>query len=117
VTFLLDENIPKKLIDILIELKYQYIDIRGTEKEGITDSELINLAKAGNAVLITTDKDFFHTYHFINKPHPGIIVIALRQPDSDSITRRFNWFLRNYDMDEIENRCFMLLDNKIIIYE
>ena len=60
--FFLDENIPKKFISLLEGKGHEYIDIRGTDKEGMSDSDLIKMAKYRKAVLVTTDKDFFsHT--------------------------------------------------------
>jgi predicted nuclease of predicted toxin-antitoxin system len=66
--FFLDENIPKKAAIILKESGHTVFDIRGTSKEGIPDSEILRMAKNEKAILLTTDKDFFHTLHFFRAP-------------------------------------------------
>lgn len=75
--FFLDENFPLKAKEILEAKKHSIFDIRGTGKEGISDEKIFQISKKKKAVFLTTDKDFFHTIHFMHKPHYGVIVIAL----------------------------------------
>lgn len=76
--FFLDENFPKMAHTILGNAGHTVLDIRSTDKEGLPDNELFQLAKQGRAIFLTTDKDYYHTIHLTEKPHFGIIVIALR---------------------------------------
>ncbi len=84
-TFLLDENIPKSAIEIIGDYGHSVIDIRGTEHEGSSDEEIFNFAQNKKAVVITTDRDFFHTISSLYENHYGIIVITLRQPNRNNI--------------------------------
>jgi len=59
--FLLDENFPKASETLLTELGHQVIDIRGSEFQGIDDVSLFDMAQEHEAVLLTTDRDFYHT--------------------------------------------------------
>ncbi len=59
--FLLDENFPKSAERLLIELEHHVIDIRGTALQGADDFHLFELAQQNQAILLTTDRDFYHT--------------------------------------------------------
>ena len=83
--YFLDENFPKKAISLLETHQHTAFDIRDSSKEGLEDKEIFSLAKMEKAVFLTTDKDFYHTIHLTEKPHYGIILITLRQPNSKSI--------------------------------
>ena len=59
--FLLDENFPKSTERLLVNLGHQVFDIRGTAQQGISDDALFALAQEQQAILLTTDRDFYHT--------------------------------------------------------
>ena len=43
--FLVDENIPKASSLLLREFKHEVIDVRGTDEEGLSDSDIFQLAQ------------------------------------------------------------------------
>jgi predicted nuclease of predicted toxin-antitoxin system len=114
--FFFDENFPKKAGDVLTRFGHSYIDIRGTEDEGLIDNDIFQLCKINNAIFLTTDKDFYHTVHILQKPHYGIVVIALKQPNGDKIIEKLTWFLNTFDIDNVDNKCYLILDNRCRIY-
>ena len=113
--FLVDENIPKASSSLLRESKHEVIDVRGTDKEGLSDSEIFQLAQNLKAIFITSDKDFFHTIPFQYQSHHGIIVIALNQPNRTNITQKLKWVLDNIDLDTIKNKVILLKDNSYTV--
>ena len=115
--FFLDENFPKKAISLLEELGHKVFDIRGTDREGLSDIELFPLTKKEKAVFLTTDKDFFHTIHLTEKPHYGIIVIALRQPNGEALMRKLEWILSHLDKFSFVNECLLLTDSKCTVFK
>ena len=108
--FLVDENIPISCSLLLTKSAHEVIDIRGTDKEGLSDSDIFQLAQNYKAIFITCDKDFFHTIPFQFKIHHGIIVIALNQPNSIRITRKLKWILENIDLATINNKVLLFRD-------
>jgi predicted nuclease of predicted toxin-antitoxin system len=82
---LVDENIPLISIEQLRKLGHDVLDIRGTAQQGITDELLLKMACQQKRLLVTTDKGFAH-YRRIN--HCGILIVALRQPNSLRINSR-----------------------------
>ena len=114
--FFLDENFPKRAEIVLQSHGHTVFDIRGTSDEGKTDPEIFRMAKNKKAVFLTTDKDFFHTIHYSEKPHYGILVIALRKPNSESIMAKLNWALENLNQFTFENSCLLLTDGRCTVF-
>ena len=113
--FLLDENFPKKAAELLRNHSYECLDIRGTDNEGVSDEEIFQIAQDHQAVFLTTDKDFYHSIHLLFKPHSGIVVIALKQPNSLLILNKLEWFLTHYEDNTLSNQCFLITDHKCFI--
>ena len=109
--FLLDENFPKSAEQLLIELGHQVIDIRGTEFQGTDDFHLFEIAQQQQAILLTTDRDFYHTVPLKYEDHFGVIVIALKQPNRAAILARLRWIISHDLIDNISNTVILLRDN------
>ncbi len=85
-------------------------DFRGGSEEGIADTEVFQKAQTLGAILLTTDRDFFHTIPHLFERHAGVIVIALRQPNRAAILSRLEWLISRLDEDAFPNRAFQLRD-------
>jgi predicted nuclease of predicted toxin-antitoxin system len=114
--FFLDENFPKSAEIFLINRNHKVFDIRGSENEGMADLLIFELSKRNKAVFLTTDKDFYHTIHLLSKPHFGIVVIALSQPNADRIVSKLHWFIENFENTELQNHCFLFTDNNCKVF-
>lgn len=64
---------------------HHVIDVRGTDREGIDDAKLWEIAQEYSALLISTDKGFTQLR---SEPHSGIPIIRLKQPNSKKIHQR-----------------------------
>ena len=56
--FLLDENVTTKLRNLLISKGYDAITVQELNKRGAKNSELADLARRKNRILLTYDKDY-----------------------------------------------------------
>lgn len=108
--FLLDENFPKSADKVLSELGHQVIDIREVAPRGTNDFDLFAIAQQHRAVVLTTDRDFYHTVPLRHVEHFGVIVIALRQPNRSAILNRLRWIVAQDIMHEIYNTVVLLRD-------
>ncbi|MCW1912490.1 DUF5615 family PIN-like protein [Luteolibacter sp. GHJ8] len=108
--FLLDENFPKAAIGILVELGHDVVDFRGTPDEGMEDQKVFEKAQSLGAILLTTDRDFFHTIPILFPRHAGIIVVALRQPNRAGIISRLKAILERIPEEAFRDRAFQLRD-------
>ena len=114
--FLLDENFPKSIIGLLSENGHQVLDFREIGTIGAPDEDVVKLAIERNAVILTTDRDFFHTLSKLEPQHKGILVVALKQPNRLLIADRVKWFLDNVDEKDIAGRAFQLRDRTWVVY-
>jgi predicted nuclease of predicted toxin-antitoxin system len=114
--FLFDENFPKSAAVFLQSSGHEVFDFRGSDDEGIEDSAVFQKAQDFQAVLLTTDRDFFHTIPHLFDSHCGVIVIALRQPNRAAILERLEWILSHMDEGAIANRSFQFRDKTWLAY-
>jgi predicted nuclease of predicted toxin-antitoxin system len=82
---LADENIPRMTVEHLRQLGHDVRDVRGTQDEGMEDTELWSAALAERRALITTDRGFTE---FRTVPHNGILIVRLRNPIVERYTTR-----------------------------
>lgn len=112
----LDENFPKSAEELLTDLGHTVIDVRGTKLQGTDDDGLFDLAQRKNAVLLTTDRDFYHTVPLKYSNHFGVVVIALKQPNREAILRRLRWFISADLLTTVENTVYLLRDKSYRVH-
>jgi predicted nuclease of predicted toxin-antitoxin system len=112
--FLLDENFPRTAVAVLSAAGHEVHDFRDEGSVGAPDQDVMRLAVELDAILLTTDKDFFHTVPFLFPDHPGTIVIALAQPDRESIMNRLQWALSHVSAD-LRSKCYLVTDRKLYL--
>ena len=112
--FFLDENFPKAAAEVLVQFGHEWHDPRGTSMEGSDDSVIVEEARRLGAVILTTDRDFYHTLRHQYPDHSGVVVIALKQPNRSAIVKRLEWLLQNIPTKELPGRAFQLRDNSWI---
>lgn len=106
---LLDENFPKSAADVIAAAGHEVISFAGVCEFGADDEEVFDRAQKLGAVILTSDRDFYHTMPLIHPEHYGIIVVALRQPNRKAILTRLQWFFENFD-GPMADRVFILRD-------
>lgn len=111
--FLFDENFPRSAVTLIETGGHKVFGVRDFEAQGALDETVFRRAQTLNAVLLTTDKDFFHTVPFLFPSHSGVVVFSLRQPNRKSILERLAWFLSRLP-DDMSNRVYMLRDTTYV---
>jgi len=73
--FILDNNIPPKLLGKLRELGHDAIHVQDTAKGSDTeDSDIANIADAENRIVLTKDKDFLGLHMVTGSPQKVLMV-------------------------------------------
>ena len=85
---LLDENFPKSAADVIAAAGHEVLSFADVCEFGADDEEVFVRAQKLGAVILTSDRDFYHTVPLIHPEHCGIIVVALRQPNRKAILTR-----------------------------
>ena len=58
----------------------------------------------------------FDTIPHTEPRHHGVVVVALRQPDRQSILNRLAWFLDRFGNSDLRNRAFELRDRTYLVF-
>jgi predicted nuclease of predicted toxin-antitoxin system len=74
--FLIDENVPQSLIQFLTSSGYDCLDIKTTQRRGLSDEGVIQWARTEDRIILTYDKDFL----FSQEKTTGTSCIVLRFP-------------------------------------
>ena len=106
---LLDENFPKSAAEVITAAGHEVVSFADVCEFGVDDETVFGRAQEMGAVILTSDRDFYHTMPLIHPEHRGIIVVALRQPNRKAILMRLQWFFENFDFP-LENKVFILRD-------
>ena len=107
--FLLDENFPVSAVSVVVAAGHEAISFASACCPGDTDDQVFLRAQELNAVLLTSDRDFYHTVPLLHPVHHGIVVLSLRQPNRRNICERLDWFFKNIKLP-IENKAYSLRD-------
>ena len=114
-TFLLDENFPLSTMELLASRGHVGISLAEACGLGVSDEEVFATAQQRSAILLTTDRDFFHTLPLLHPRHNGVVVIALRNPNRRAIQSRLEWFLDSILLP-ITNKAFLLRDSTYRVF-
>jgi predicted nuclease of predicted toxin-antitoxin system len=97
ILILVDENIPQMTVAALGSMGHDVLDIRGAEREGISDDVIWELAQREGRLLITTDKAFAQ---YRNESHYGVLIVRLRQPNRSKIHTRVLQAISQFGLEE-----------------
>ena len=106
---LLDENFPKSAVDVIEAAGHEAVQFSDVCEFGMDDEAVFGCAQNLGAVVLTSDRDFYHTVPLVHPEHCGIVVVALRHPNRQAISTRLQWFFENFDCP-MKNRVFILRD-------
>ena len=107
--FFLDENFPHSAASVIQACGHEVVAFADACAYGASDEAVFSAAQSLDAVLLTSDRDFYHTVPLMHPQHCGIVVVALRQPSREAIAARLKWFLEN-NADPLANRAVILRD-------
>lgn len=103
----MDENVPRMTVERMQELGHDVVDLRGTEREGLPDDQVWQVAKSEKRLLITTDKGFLRRRRDV---HSGLLVVALRKPNRLRIHERIMQVLSRFREGEWEGMSVVVRD-------
>lgn len=75
--FLIDEDLPRSVGDLLRRYGHEAIDVRDIGFRGAKDSRIADYAKKENLCLLTGDFDFSNVRNYPPKEYTGLVVLSL----------------------------------------
>ena len=110
ISLLADENISPQSADHLEALGYSCRSLRRDGPRGLTDAEIIALAKTEERIILTQDLDFGEVYYLAEKGTVGILVLRLRYQTVEAVNATLERFLRSATLDEkVLRRSFVVV--------
>ncbi|MEK7558721.1 MAG: DUF5615 family PIN-like protein [Patescibacteria group bacterium] len=112
---LLDANLSPKTRKYL-EKKFHFnvIDLATENKHGMTDEQVVKLAKKEKRVIITFDLDFGEIYYFSERGKVGIIVLRLEDQRVESANKVLNKFFQNESKNVDLEKSLVVIDESRI---
>ena len=107
--FLLDENVPISVKDIIHDLGFNVFTLHDFNKLGIQNGEVAKLALKEKAIIITLDSDFLKLNKNLQKKS-RIIYIKINPRDPKKVRELLHNCLKKY-LSELNTPC------KIVITE
>ena len=109
ISFLADENISPETADHLETLGYSCRSLRRQGPWGLSDSEIVALAKEEGRIVLTHDLDFGHIYYFRERGEIGVIVLRLRNQTVERVNEVLTRFLRVCPLKAEELGCSLVI--------
>ena len=100
--FLLDENIPKSVMNFL---KSKKISVEYVPK-GAKNSKVAKIAKEKKFVLITRDSDFANTLLYSPEEFYGIVVFKIHPPKPESLVKALSNFIE--EINDFKGKLFVI---------
>lgn len=110
----IDEDLPRKLDEVLKKLGWEVKDIRDFGLQGKSDEEIIGFAKKCKAVLFSSDKDFLNILKYPPKDYYGIVILNF--PNEASIEFLINETKRalaKIPLEEFQGNLIIIEPGKI----
>jgi predicted nuclease of predicted toxin-antitoxin system len=117
IKFLLDENIPYALIDLLKKRGFDVQHLKKMGKEGIKNGEVYEIAENEKSWIITRDADFQNLKKFRSYNVAGIILFKLTRSKTEHL---LNGIMRLLDKqeDKLAGKSLIIVeDYEVKIYE
>jgi len=111
--FLLDENVSYNLKKRLLSLGHDATTVQELNKRGTKNSELMELARIKDRILITYDKDFVYFKH---KKEDFIIFIDIHPLIDENVIPIFEEFLlKSFNYDDLKNNLIIITNDSITL--
>ena len=106
---ILDENVPKTIVEVLRNCSYDLLWIREYCR-GMADEEIVRLSMSDNRVILTFDKDFGELIYRQKMNTPGVILARIA--NNQSAKERILAFLKKHG-DKLIGYFIVLTENRI----
>jgi predicted nuclease of predicted toxin-antitoxin system len=113
--FLLDENVPISIKDLIRELGFDVFTLHDFNKLGIQNGEVAKLALKEKAIIITLDADFLQLNKNLQK-QSRIIYVKIHPRNPKKIRELLNNSLKTY-VSKLNNPCKLIIAEDDIILD
>jgi predicted nuclease of predicted toxin-antitoxin system len=111
----LDENLPLRLAGLLVTLGHDTDTVSSEGLSGAVDPVVWKAAQDSSRFFVTQDLDFSDVRAFKPGTHHGLLLVRLRVPSRQALTRKIETIFKTEDVENW-HQCFVVAtDRKIRI--
>ena len=111
----LDENLPDRLVAVLIELGHNVDTVRTEQLAGRADFDVWRAAQAAQRFLITQDLDFSDVRRYTPGTHAGLLLVRLSRPGRNALFERVVTVFQTERVEEWTGCLVVATEQKIRI--
>jgi predicted nuclease of predicted toxin-antitoxin system len=104
----LDENIPRRLVDVFAEAGHDVDTVVNQGLAGHPDAAVWQSAQQSGRFFVTQDLDFSDARRFKPGTHQGILLVRLRDPGRQALRERLEDLFRTEEVDAWKG-CFVVV--------
>ena len=109
----LDENLPARLVTVLVELGHDVDTVVGEGLKGSKDDDLWPAVQAAERFLITKDLGFSDARRYAPGTHQGILVFRLSDDRSAVVAQRLELVFRGETVEGWRGCLVIVTDHKV----
>ncbi|MCX5885133.1 MAG: DUF5615 family PIN-like protein [Proteobacteria bacterium] len=117
ITFLLDENIPFALLDLLEERGYNATHLKKIGKQGIKNGDVYHISEDQRMWIVTRDADFQNLRNFYTYKIPGIILFKMTRSKTQYLLEAMNKLLDKHHDKLGRKHLIIIEDHEMRIFE
>jgi predicted nuclease of predicted toxin-antitoxin system len=113
--FKIDENLPEELASLLRSEGWDAFTVDEQQLAGTPDPPLERICRAENRILVTYDRGFANIKRYQLQGSPGIIVLRLKQQDTEYLLGVAGRLITALREREPRNELWIVRDTRIRI--
>jgi predicted nuclease of predicted toxin-antitoxin system len=111
----LDENLPDRLVAVLIGLGHNVDTVRIEQLTGRGDADVWSAAQAAQRLLITQDLDFSDVRRYAPGTHAGLLLVRLTRPGRKALFERVSTVFQTEKVEDWTGCLVVATEHKIRI--
>jgi len=110
---IVDENVPKSVVEFLKRKGYSVMWVRESPYIGCDDEDIVELAKMHDACILTLDKDFGRIYYFKERGKITVCIVRVSPAVSGKIIHALSDFLMHGSFKKFKGCLVIITVGKI----
>lgn len=115
--FKIDENLPIEAAEMLADEGHDALTVLDQQMSGDTDDQIAAVCQREKRVVVSLDLDFADIRVYPPKDFAGLIVLRLKKHDKIHVLEVIQRLLKAITAEPIENRLWIVDENRLRIRE
>ena len=112
---LIDQNIPKSVIDWLRQKGFEIVTLADANLKGAPDKKIAVYAVQNNMAVLTQDSDFGKMYHTLYRRKLAVILVSTKEGTTQSIIQALDKAQLRLNLKNVQNQLLIVTKKRIRI--